>query len=73
MNELNNLCNQVLRDNLPEGLKKEIDRMLARGVSKAGLLDIIGRMARRAGKRTPAEGAMGELTIAAVEAYLATK
>lgn len=67
MSELDKLCAQVLRDNLPAGLKAAVDRLLERGVSKAHVLMVVRRTAR------PGPDGRGRLTILAVEAYLEGK
>jgi hypothetical protein len=60
---LETLLSPVLIDGLPQSLKDAIDAALAAGGRKA---EILRRAKRQAGRRAP-------LTVAAVEAYLATK
>jgi len=68
--ELNDTCSQVLVESLSERLKGEIDRLLARGASQAGILSIVEIMAERAAGGNPNRAA---LTVAAVKAYLETR
>lgn len=70
MDELKQAVNDTLLASLTPALKGSIDRLLARGVNKDGILALVKGMANRAAAGDPNKG---KLTIAAVETYLATK
>lgn len=70
MSELKTALDQTLIDSLPKGLKDVIDRFLARGASKVGILSVVRVMIAKAAGGDPNKGKLVE---AAVEAYLETK
>ncbi len=66
--DLEQLVDRVLIDNLPASLKQSIDTLLARGVSRPGILSFVKACAAKA-----TQGRGGHLTVSAVEAYLDSK
>lgn len=65
VNELADLCDQVLTDNMAPGFKGVIDRLLARGASHRAIAEFVE-------KKEKAAGGSG-LALASVEAYLRSK
>lgn len=70
MNELRRAVNDTLINSLSPSLKASIDRLLARGLNKAGVMEFVKASAGRA---ADGDANKGKLVVLAVEAYLATK
>ena len=68
---LEDVCRQLLIDHLSPTLKVTISRLMARGLSREGIMLLVMDSVKRAVADGCGEG--GELTITAVEAYLATR
>lgn len=69
MNELNAEVNAVLIAGLTPGLRRAVDRLLARGASRAGILTAVRIFAAKAAIDT-GDSTRGTLTVAQVSAYL---
>ncbi len=70
--ELSKAVDEVLIDSMAPGLKAAIDRLLARGVNREGIMAFCKASADREAVRL-GDPNRGKLTVAAIEAYLDSK